>query len=748
MDGGTRSAPGVEPAPVIGDGAAGFPPTAERAAIGRVARLAAEGRPTEVLFEAVTAEAAALTGALAAMGKFEEDRTSVGVVARTDGALPLGFRYAIHGNIISARVARSGRPERIDDYAELVGAEFVRDHGHRAGVAVPVFVGGRLWGLLAVASTTGPLAARTEERLSVFAEIVAAAIAGAEARDHLRALADEQAALLRVAALVARGASESDIFKAVATEAAGLVDEEATTLVRYEGDRTFVVLAEHNGPAQAGLEVRVPEEDAGALDQIMRTLKPVRLDHHRTIRSFSWETFEVGSSVSIPIIVEGRLWGALGTLNEGRRLPAETEERLAKFAELISAAIANVQARTQLQRYGQEQASRRRVAELVARSAGLEEVFDAVAFEASTVLGGLPANLAQYDAEFTTCTAVSQYGGAVRVGLQVHLDHEAPTLPMIRERKPIRIPTFTGTPREDDAHNLGVDAMVAVPVIVEDRVWGVLSTVTSGYAPPPDTEERLVELAELAAVAIANAENREKLKASRARVVATADETRHRLQRDVHDGAQQRLVQTVLTLRLALSAVDRGEDAVGFVEEALQHAQRATAELRDVVHGILPASVTRGGLRAGLESLLDDQKVPVRLDMTRYPLDRPPADIEVTAYFVINEALTNVVKHAQASSAHVTVAVDDGTLTVMVSDDGIGGAAFEGGSGLVGLTDRVEAMNGSLVVSSPVGRGTTLHVTLPVPASTAPPPPDPTPTGRPRHEGEPAGTPDGGHGSG
>ncbi|WP_433037998.1 sensor histidine kinase [Actinomycetospora sp. CA-053990] len=675
------------------------PSNAERTALRRVAGVAADGGPTEALFGAVTTEAAALTGCpLLALAKFEDDLDHGTIVAQTGDHIAVGVRFAVTGTSIAARMVRSGRAERIDDYTGVDGAEVVIDRGHRAAVAVPLVVGGNLWGLLGASSTVGPLPRGTENRLTLLAEVAAAAIASVEARDRLRTLADEQAALLRVAALVAGGATESVVFQAVATEAAGLVGDEATTLVRYEGGRTFTVLAERNGPAAVGVRYTIPEDDEGTSAEVLRTLRPARRDSHADIadRSYSLREFDVGSSVSIPIIVEGRLWGCLGTLTEGRRLPSGTEQRLVKFAELISVTIANVQARTQLQRYGREQASRRRVAELVARGAALPEVFDAVAFEASTLLGGLPANLARYD-DVRTCTAVSESGGGVPVGSPVRWDPAVPT-------------------------------EVAVPVVVEDRVWGVLSTVTSGHPPPPDAEERLAELAELAAAAIANAENREKLRASRARVVATADETRHRLQRDVHDGAQQRLVQTVLTLRMALDAADEGEDAVGLVGEALQHAESATTQLRDIVHGILPASVTRGGLRAGLETLIADHTLPVRLDISRYPSGRLPGDVEVAAYFVVNEALTNVVKHAQAGEARVTVAAGTEALTVDVRDDGVGGATFGGGSGLVGLTDRVEAMNGSLAVSSPRGGGTTVHATLPIrwtagsgPAAAAPP---------------------------
>jgi signal transduction histidine kinase len=285
---------------------------------------------------------------------------------------------------------------------------------------------------------------------------------------------------------------------------------------------------------------------------------------------------------------------------------------------------------------------------------------------------------------------------------------------VLRERRPVRFSTLTATTSADYAQDLGVAALVAVPVIVEGRVWGGLSTTTSGDPPAPDAEDRLAELAELAAAAIANAENRAKLRASRARVVATADETRQRLQRDVHDGAQQRLVQTVLALKLGLAAAARGEDPSDLVREALEHAERATVELRDIVHGILPASLTRGGLRAGIDSLVATSMTAVDVDVAALPSGRLPGEVEVTAYFVVAEALTNVAKHARATRARVTVAEDADLLVIEVSDDGVGGADPRGGSGLTGLLDRVDALDGTLRLTSAGGAGTTLRVMLPL----------------------------------
>jgi signal transduction histidine kinase len=199
-------------------------------------------------------------------------------------------------------------------------------------------------------------------------------------------------------------------------------------------------------------------------------------------------------------------------------------------------------------------------------------------------------------------------------------------------------------------------------------------------------------------------------------VVATADETRRRLQRDVHDGAQQRLVQTVLTLKLGLQAADRGESTTDLVHEALRQAEQATVELRDVVHGILPAALTRGGLRAGIDSLVATSSIPVDLQLAGLPSGRLPRELEVTAYFVVAEALTNVVKHARATRARVVATTSRDRLLVEVGDDGVGGADPQRGSGLTGLSDRVDAMEGTVTVtSSPAG--TTVRVTLPLPAA-------------------------------
>jgi signal transduction histidine kinase len=209
---------------------------------------------------------------------------------------------------------------------------------------------------------------------------------------------------------------------------------------------------------------------------------------------------------------------------------------------------------------------------------------------------------------------------------------------------------------------------------------------------------------------------RSDLAASRARIVEAADDERRRVVRDLHDGAQQRLVHTILTLKLARRAFeDEDGEAESLVCEALQHAEEGNAELRELAHGILPAVLTNGGLRAAFDTLVTRLDVPVRVEV---PDERLPADIEATAYFVGAEALTNVVKHSRAGQAQVTASVDDGTLRLEIRDDGLGGAD-PNGNGLVGMHDRVTALGGRLNIDSPSGHGTRVAVMVPLPADRA-----------------------------
>ena len=223
------------------------------------------------------------------------------------------------------------------------------------------------------------------------------------------------------------------------------------------------------------------------------------------------------------------------------------------------------------------------------------------------------------------------------------------------------------------------------------------------------------EFTELVATAIANAESRAALTASRARIVAAADETRRRIERDLHDGAQQRFVHTIVALKLARDALE-GVDGPGpeLVDEALENAERASEEVRELARGIHPSVLASGGLEPALHALARRSAVPVTLDLRGG--ERLPEHVEVTAYFLVSEALANVAKHADAAAVRVEVVMADGHARLVISDDGVGGADPGRGSGLVGLKDRVEAIGGSLAIESRAGQGTRLVATVPLSA--------------------------------
>ena len=236
---------------------------------------------------------------------------------------------------------------------------------------------------------------------------------------------------------------------------------------------------------------------------------------------------------------------------------------------------------------------------------------------------------------------------------------------------------------------------------------------------PPNTESRIADFTELVAMAVVNAESQHQLTASRARLLTEADAVRRRIVRDLHDGAQQRLVHSSITLGLAQRELEQGNGAAQeLIAEAVGHMQQANEELRELAHGILPAVLTRGGLRGGIKALVARLDLDVKVDL---PPVRFPAEIEASAYFIVAEALTNIVKHARAESAAVSASIDDGMLQVEVRDDGIGGAD-PSGRGLVGINDRVTALGGQFSIESPASGGTVLTATLPisaVPADTA-----------------------------
>jgi PAS domain S-box-containing protein len=363
-----------------------------------------------------------------------------------------------------------------------------------------------------------------------------------------------------------------------------------------------------------------------------------------------------------------------------------------------------------------EQAALRRVATLVARESSAMEIFEAVAQEVAQVLGTEGVGMLRFEDDAAILVAQSDTPwDPIPPGTRFPMDGDNVVTAVYRSGQFVRLDDWSNATGSAAAmaQTLGIQSSAATPIVVAGRLWGTMIAVTRQAEPlPAETDARIRKFTELLATAISNAEARGELAASRMRIVTAADEERRRVVRDLHDGAQQRLVHTIVTLKLARRAIARGDDdAAEHVDAALSQAEIAIAELRELAHGILPAVLTRGGLHAGIAALASRAPVPVAIDSIG---DRLPAAVEATAYFVVAEALTNVAKHAQASWATVSARIESGTLRVEVHDDGTGLAAPPG-SGLLGLRDRLSALDGRLTLASPPEGGTLVVAEIPLP---------------------------------
>jgi signal transduction histidine kinase len=382
------------------------------------------------------------------------------------------------------------------------------------------------------------------------------------------------------------------------------------------------------------------------------------------------------------------------------------------------------QSRDELIRLADEQAALRRVATLVANGVPAAELFSAVTEELGRLIGADIAALIRLEPGNTAMVVAAWSegeGDEVSVGTLVPLEGESVATMVLRTGRPARTdsPESRSGPVAALVRRLGVTSTVGTPIVVEGRLWGGMSVSSrQSEALPADTESRIADFAELVATAIANADARTELAASRARVVAAADETRRRLERDLHDGIQQRLVSLALTLRAAQASVPPElNELQARLSQVAEGLTGVLEELQEISRGIHPAILSEGGLEPALKTLARRSAVPVELDV--HAQRRLPAQVEVAAYYVVSEALTNAAKHANASVAHVDVEASDGVLQLSIRDDGDGGADPARGSGLIGLTDRVEALGGTIEVVSPPGEGTSLLVTLPVEAQAA-----------------------------
>ena len=426
------------------------------------------------------------------------------------------------------------------------------------------------------------------------------------------------------------------------------------------------------------------------------------------------------AAVGVPVSVESRLWGVMILASRTGPLPVGTEARLAGFTELAATAIANAQARVELRGFAAEQAALRRVATLVARAAPPAEVLAAVTEEAGRLLHASHVTTVRYspDGTVSVVAAWDSTGPTFPIGAQGSLGGQDLHTLVFQTGRPARIDDYAGAsgPFAELVRELGIRAGVGVPVYVEGRLWGVMAVASRAGPLPAGSEERLAGFSELAATAIANAEAQAALTASRARIVATADATRRRIERNLHDGAQQRLVSLALDLRAAQADAGAGTGETGELVHQLDHVAAGLdgvrEDLREIARGLHPAILADGGLRPALKTLARRSAVPVHLDSQ--VAGRLPEPVETAAYYTVAEALTNAAKHARATTAHIEAAEADGLLRVRVTDNGRGGAGFSHGSGLLGLKDRAEALGGQLRLYSPPGAGTTLEIELPL----------------------------------
>jgi signal transduction histidine kinase len=429
-----------------------------------------------------------------------------------------------------------------------------------------------------------------------------------------------------------------------------------------------------------------------------------------------------------------------GTLLVPADLTAATQRRITRMIPALEALLAAACEREQklhaaqqeietsharVSALAKQQTALRRVATLVARGADTSEVYPAAVTELAHGLDAEHVTLLNYESD-DRCVVVAAYEGHVdgryfTVGEGFSLDGDGLTAQIRRTAGPARIDDY-GLVESSIAVRLrpaGIRSAVGGPVIVDSQVRGALIIGSTQPDPmPADTEARIVDFADLVATAISNAETRAELTASRARIVAAADQARRGFERDLHDGAQQRIVSLGLELRGLQSSIPADSerlDGLAALRDGLTHAVNGLGglytDLQELSRGLHPAILSKGGLAPAIKTLARRSAVPVRLELD---IDRRlPESIEVAAYYVVAEALTNAAKYAAATEVAVQVSTSAAELRLSVSDDGVGGAVSGGGSGLIGLKDRVEALSGRLHVASPAGGGTTLTATIP-----------------------------------
>jgi PAS domain S-box-containing protein len=364
----------------------------------------------------------------------------------------------------------------------------------------------------------------------------------------------------------------------------------------------------------------------------------------------------------------------------------------------------------EVSRLANEHKALRRVATLVASEVSPERIFTSVSEEVARVLQVNASVVLRFGGD-GTAVIVGRHNrdsaDVFRLGEVLPADDDSALAQVARTSAPARMDDWGG--RTD--FSTGYRSTAAAPILVSGLLWGAVG-IASEDPLPADTENRLGAFCELVSLGVASAQARSDLIASRARLVKAGDEQRRRLERNLHDGAQARLVSVALTLRAARGSLSRRPEAVPeLLDNAGRELDLGLAELREIARGLHPGVLSEHGLERALDTVIERLPLPVTLDV---PPERLPQDLEATVYYIVAEALTNVAKHAAATSAAVTIALDGATVRCTVRDNGRGGADPTLGTGLLGLRDRAEAVGGTLSFDSPPGRGTSIVVALPL----------------------------------
>jgi signal transduction histidine kinase len=532
----------------------------------------------------------------------------------------------------------------------------------------------------------------------------------------LELLAEEQAALRRVATLVAEGATEAELGAAVTSEIATRFGAQRASTMRWDGDTIRIIgsWSSDSGPMETvGRVYRLGGDTVST--RVVHTGEPARVNSAEDLRTdFAkerWAELGLQATIGAPILVDGKVWGVVmvSRTEVDHPFPPDAEDRLADFAALVAQAIVNAEARRETAELIAEQTALRRIAMLVAAGRPQTEVLDAVTSEVAPLFGAATVTLVRGNGVQDEVVVITGWNGAdaapVEQGSLYHPDPEGATLAVLE--------TGIASRAEEWSPERGTCSVIAAPLIVGGAPIGALTASRLGSETfPAGAEIRLRSFADLAAQSIANERAQAELRASRARIVRAGDEIRRRLERNLHDGAQQRLVSVSVALRLASAAFETSpEKAAELLAGATDELDEALEELRALGRGLHPATLTKYGLAPALDALAGRAPLPVAVD--NEICERLPRPVEAALFYVASESLTNVVKYAQATKVTIRLRCAGDVAEIEVVDDGIGGADTTGGSGIRGLADRIEALDGHFGVDSPPGEGTRVWAEIP-----------------------------------